>query len=446
MRLRTYFGFLCINALGICLLFSDCPSLERNSVLGDALNHPLTIAELIEIALANTPSTKKAYWNAERAAADVGIAESAYYPQIRGKGSAEHEVGHPSKEAVTTESADLCLDMLLYDCGKTNASVAATKQLLKAASWNVDWNVQQVLVSVFEATYTMLYAREVYDATLVTLQEAEKMVSRARELNRVGLKPVSDVYTAEATLFSAKMELTDKKELLKESESSLATVLGLPATTHLTLAPICLDTAPTKEDVDLLITSAYSHRADLQEKQAMYTAALDTVEKENAAAWPEFSCFGRGGVDTTHTNHRAQVNSQSVHSRAHFRQYSVGLKVEIPLFTGFDLTNKKKAALAEANLTKAEIDALQLEIARDVACAAYSLEAAQEKLPDAACNLESAKKAYEGTLERYSAGKDEIAALYNAQQQVAAARIQYNTVKTQWLTGIANLAYATGTL
>jgi outer membrane protein len=242
-----------------------------------------------------------------------------------------------------------------------------------------------------------------------------------------------------------KIDLSTRKQLLQESEAKLAITLGLQPTTSVKVQPINITAAPKKELLDQLISCANEHRADLQEKQARYAAALCEVQKERAAAWPEFSVFGREGLEKTHHKTKDET-CHSVHQNSKSRQYDVGIKVEVPLFTGFELMHKKRAAMAEANLSKAEIIELQLDIARDVAIATYSLESAQEKLPYAQDNLESATKAYRCSFDRYMAGRAEIAELYNAQQQVASARIQYGTVKTQWLTAIANLAYATGTI
>ena len=69
-------------------LFCACPLHALETTPSEStstcvvLDHPLAIAELIEIALKNNPSTKRVYWNAQRTTADVGIAESAFYPHL----------------------------------------------------------------------------------------------------------------------------------------------------------------------------------------------------------------------------------------------------------------------------------------------------------------------------------------------------------------------------
>ena len=61
-------------------------------------------------------------------------------------------------------------------------------------------------------------------------------------------------------------------------------------------------------------------------------------------------------------------------------------------------------------------------------------------------NLQNAKKAYEGTLDKYQVGEGSIFDLSTAQKQLAEARALYSEVKSRLLVSIANLAYATGTL
>src|ERR1700722_17328075 len=43
---------------------------------------PLNLAELVSLALENSPTTRKAWFHAKSAAADVGVARGAYLPPI----------------------------------------------------------------------------------------------------------------------------------------------------------------------------------------------------------------------------------------------------------------------------------------------------------------------------------------------------------------------------
>lgn len=117
-------------------------------------DHPLEFAELIDIALSNNPSTKEAWWNAQRAAALVGSAQSYFYPTVDVDSAVIHGrqfqfVNGPNVN-FTSIKGDLILKMLLFDSGERKASVEAAKMALLSAGWQTDWAIQKVMLAVLE--------------------------------------------------------------------------------------------------------------------------------------------------------------------------------------------------------------------------------------------------------------------------------------------------------
>lgn len=443
------FGFL-LACTSLSLFAEDGQKGLSNSCT--SVQRPLCIAELVDIALTNHPSTKQAWWNARRAAAAIGTATSEYYPHLNAKAEVsagrEHQFINGPDKHFSEIGAGLDLSMMLYDCGKTHAAVEATKKLLQAASWRSDWNIQTVMIHVFEAAYEWLYAREVYESALLSLKEAEKMYAAATDLNQAGLKPISDVYSSRANLSSMKMEESAKRALFRTSGAKLALSLGLSATTVLSVEPVGVNDHPyTKETLDQLLTRASEQRADLHSKQAEYAAAVLDVEREEKSTWPRLSFVGDGGIKRYKNEPVGARNSSRKGSNNLLQSsgtYSAGLRLDLPLFTGFEATYKKQEALATANVTQAEVSELQVQISSDIATASYALESAQEMIPEAQESLDDAMRAYDATFARYSAGKGEMVELYDAQQQVSSARMQQSRVKMEWLTAIVKLAYVTG--
>ncbi len=409
----------------------------------------LTIAELIDVALKNHPSTQKAWWHAQRAAAAVGVAKSGYYPHIDAKADVSHgrenEFINGPDRTFTEYSANLDLNMMLFDGGKTRTAVESTKQSLQAASWRSDWAIQTVMMGVFEAAYQWLYAQEVNESTLLSLQEAEKMFEAASQLNLAGLKPISDVYTSRARLSNMKMEMSSQKASFCTCGAMLARKVGLPPTTQLTVEPVSMPEETAPEALDQLLDRAKAHNADLQGKQSEYAAALLDVEKEEKSSWPLLSFTGQTGL-RRYTSHAATRSSKERGGNPLQKSgtYSAGLSLEVPLFSGFEAMYKRQEALAAANVSQAELFELQLEVCSDIAAASFALESAREKLPEAKISLDESVKAYEAAFERYGAGKGEMVELYEAQQQVATAREQYCKVKMELLTQIVKLAYLSG--
>ena len=398
----------------------------------------ITLSELVNIALENNPTTRQAWWNARRAAAALGSAKSTYYPQIDldanvSNGRTFKFINGPDTN-YTIVGADIILTMLLYDFGERNASVDMAKNALLAANWQTDWTLQKVMIRVLENAYALAHAQEVYGAALVSKEDAEKVLITARELNRTGLTPISDVYTTQATFSQMKMEATQQKALVDIQKAKLMASIGLSAETQLELASFDPMPAPKQPQITELINLAYKQRADLLVKQARVAESLSKLNKAKAGYYPKVSFSGAGGA-----NH-------AFHDRADAMQYQVMLNVDIPLFHGFETMYQNQIAYAETQLSIEDMNDLQLNISLNVLTYSKSLEAAQEMLPDADDNLQNAMKAYDSVLERYKVGKEGIDEVSNALRHLATARVRYSDVKTRWLVSLANLAYAPGTL
>jgi outer membrane protein TolC len=390
------------------------------------------------MALQNHPSTKRAWWNAKRAAAAVGSSKSGYFPtlDLNIHGDHGHDFQFVEGPDVTymNVGANLVLGWLLFDFGERSAGVCMAKQGLAAANWQFDWTLQSVMVRTLENGYSVLYAEEALKAALESLEDAEKMYEAAVDLYDAGLRSITDVYTSEATLAQMRMEAVQFASQLDIQRASLAASIGYCADTPLEVAPI--DELPEHhvETTQALIDLGCSQRADLMAKQAQVAAAGWLSEKVRLSNRPKLSFLGRAGYN------------RYLSDKTHGAQYDVVLDLKIPIFDGFYTVYQTRQAFADRQMSMEELAELQLEMSVEVLTYARQLEAAKEMIDYALDNLESAEKAYEGVLLKYQAGKENIFDLSNAQRQLAHARLKFSDVRTRYLISAANLAYATGTL
>lgn len=406
----------------------------------------MTIDELIDLALEKNPTTRQAWWNARRAALLLKSANSEYYPKVNieayGKDGREFKYINGETTTFTNAGVDLTMRWLLFDCGERRFSVQAAKAALLAANWQVDWNIQKVIVNVLENAYSVLHAQEVYLAASISLAEAENVHDAAKELNRAGLTPLSDIYTSQAAFSQMKIEKAHKKTLLDIQKGKLAVALGLPADTPIELAPVTFSSLESllelkQEGPHELIALAMKQRADLHAKQARLEEQVWKEKKIRKSSAPKLHFTGTLGLDQAF---RAKT------SRARSQHYEFGVRLSIPWFDGFQSIYQSRMAYADTKLSMEELLELQLDISLEVLDYSQTLETARQIMPDAEDDLENSKKAYESILESYKAGKERITEISNAQRQLATARVRYSDIKTRALVALANLAYATGTL
>jgi outer membrane protein len=403
---------------------------------------PLSMGQMIDIALRNAPQTKQAWWQAERAAAALGVAKSSYYPHIDLNGNVRNGQAYqftngPSVN-YTYVGAEFLLDMLLLDCGERSASVQAAKYALQAAEWQTNWEIQSVMIEVLENAYALYYCQETLRAATVSLADAKKALDSSMELNRAGLTPITDVYTSRATVSQMEMELSEAESKADVQRGKLASAMGLAADTYVQLRPLeitpsALNTHLNSHVKDLIILADRS-RSDLMAKRSTLLEALAKERKIQTAYLPKLSLSSRGGYE------------HAMHDKAKSGDYQVRLDLSIPLFTGFKATYENQLALADVKLSTEALAQLELDSALQVLTYKRSLEAAQEMIPQAESNLHNAQLAYDGILERYSAGNEGISELSIALRQLTQARLRYSDIIARYLNALANLAYATGTL
>src|SRR5262249_39484414 len=137
----------------------------------------------------------------------------------------------------TITGIDFYLSLLLWDGGERNANVLMAKMALQAARWEMDWNIQKVIIDVLENGYAMLHAEEVLRGAKISLEEAGRMLNASLELYQAGLNPISDVYISRAAFSQMKIELAQKKSQRDIQQGKLAS-LGINPDASLELAPL----------------------------------------------------------------------------------------------------------------------------------------------------------------------------------------------------------------
>lgn len=403
------------------------------------LNGALTLSDLVSMALENNPETKKAWWEARRAQSAVGVAESKYFPKVdfrtSVKGGRDFKFLNGPDTTYANVEGELVLSMMLYDFGESKASVEAAKYALLAGDWQSNFVMQKVIVEVLETAYNTLDRQEAFAAASLTLQDGEKMLQMACDLHRVGLTPISDVHMSRALFAQLQMETREKKSSLAIQKGKLAVQLGLDPEGDLDLSPLGPLCSPLKQKVCELTALAKEKRMDLMARQAKLAESRALFNKVQKESLPKLYLNGFGGGE------------QAFHDRrAHGAHYGIRINLDIPLFTGFEATYQKRRALAEAEIAAEELAQLEKDITLEIVTFGQQVEAGESLLSYAEESLKYALLAYEGTLEKYHAGKEGIAEVSQSLKQLASSRQRLSETKTKWLVAIANLAYATGGL
>src|SRR5437588_799439 len=137
---------------------TGCPSLPHDLA---RRVQPLTLGDIVAVALRNNTATAAAWADARAAAATYGAAKGQYYPTIALNGAVtaiRRTVSQAGQQAVEQQfyAPTLNLSWLLLDFGGRSGSVGAARAALLAADWTHNATLQTVVLAVEQAYFLYL--------------------------------------------------------------------------------------------------------------------------------------------------------------------------------------------------------------------------------------------------------------------------------------------------
>jgi TolC family type I secretion outer membrane protein len=395
----------------------------------------VTLAQAIDIALANNPQTRTAWLEARAAQFALGSARSAYYPEVDVLASATRSRA-PGSSSTTTIAPSVALNYLLFDFGGRAAEVEQARQTLIAANFGNNTAMQDVVLRVQQQYYALLDAKALLAAQEATLKERRTDLDAAQARHNAGVATVADVLQAKTALSQAELTYESIEGNVRTIEGTLATTLGVPATTRYDFGALPLEVPAQQvaDDVGKLIDEAVKQRPELGSARAVAERARARVQAVRAEGLPTVNALASGG-ETFFGNFGTRVTP-----------YSAGIALRFPLFTGWRNTFDIKQAETEVQIANEDVRGLEQQIGLQVWTSYFALQTATRRLATSRDLLASAQESANVASERYRAGVGNIIDLLTAEAALEVARAQEVQARADWFVAVAQLAHDTGTL
>ncbi|WP_288131881.1 TolC family protein, partial [Accumulibacter sp.] len=324
------------------------------------------VLEVVDLALCRNPSTREAWSYVRVQAAQVGIAQSDFLPTLDGQLSASRV--RIDSQTARQRNASLTLSWLLYDFGARSANLEIARQVLSAASSTLDATVQSVFLNAVQAYYNTQAARAAVNAARESENASRESLSAAEVRYRVGTGTPADRLQAQTAWSQATLTRIRAEGVLRNAFGRLANVMGLDANQKLLLddIPSATPDAGFVGDVAALIDEARARRPELRAAEAELRAAEAGVDYARATGLPTLS-LSTGPQ-------WADLGSASANGN------SIGLTVNLPIFSGFNTTYRVRAAAAQTEVQSARRDNVRQQVALDVWEAYQSLSTATQTI------------------------------------------------------------------
>jgi len=416
---------------------SPKPSVPRDL---EARVSALTLLDIADLALRNSPATAEAWARARSAAAAYGSARSDYYPKVNGTAAVARGETSTADGGVRSFSrtygpgADL--SWLLFDFGGREAAVDEKRQALLAADFSHNAVIQAVILQVEQAYFQYVGARALLAAETATLAEATANLEAAEGRHREGVATIADVLQAKTARSQAQLVVNGLQGRILTTRGALATAMGLPANTPYDVAapPADLPLEETGTAVEAFIALAQERRPDLAAARARAAQSEAHLKSVKAERYPAFTVTGSAG--------RTYYDASDLYGNS----YSLGLGVRVPLFDGFQRRYDALQARADADASRAQVEGAEQAAVLQVWSSYYTLKTAEQQILTSGDLLQSAGESHKVALGRYRAGVGNILDLLAAQSSLETARALQVQARSEWYTALAELAYASGTL
>jgi TolC family type I secretion outer membrane protein len=402
-----------------------------------AVPQPLGLLQAIDLALCNNPRTRQSWAAARAQAAQVGVARGAYLPNVNVGANAQRIDARNQFISGRRDQFGISasLDYLLFDFGGRESTLAQARESLVAADWTHNATLQTVLLDATQAFYQLDAQQEAVKAAQATERAAEASLEAARARQKAGSATRADVLQAQTAFSQARLSRTQAEGDAYSARGVLANRLGLPADARLTIVPPGDIDARKLADDDLarLMETATGRRPELLAADARVRAAEANVRVQRAAGLPTVSAL-------------ANASETRLRPGPELGTSAIGVQLNFPLFTGYQVTYRVRAAREQVEQQIATRDQLRNDVSLDVWNAYQNLRTQRQALISAGDLVRSAQESYDMALGRYRAGVGTIVDLINAQGALERARVQEIQARFQWNVAKLALARAIGTI
>jgi outer membrane protein TolC len=393
----------------------------------------LTLHKAVQFALTNQPSLEQVQAQIKAARAQVGQAKSARYPQLSAKGDLSYlsPVSSLELNGQTFQiqpkkiyNIHLAAQQLITNFGKTQANIQLAKSRTLTARQQaevVKWTISYFTAQTF---YSVLFEERNIKVVNKQLKQLSSDLDIAQKKLHAGAATNYDVLTIKVRLAEAKNQKRDLQNQRDKLKITLRRLFGWKPSRSVPVAGV-LTTKPVQHMSGL--NAIYKNRPDYQELLNKEKTLRQAYKVSKLSKRPQLTAGGTAGFKNGYVPDLNEI----------LGNYTIGLHLTVPIFSGFSHHYRKQEAKANIHSAKAATIKLQRQIQADISKAESDVQTGKSKLSTAHLQIEQAKKGLILARIRFKNGAITSNDLLAAETALAQARFQdvttiYNILLSQY--------------
>ncbi len=382
--------------------------------------------EVIALALANNRDLRVAALNIERARARYGIQHAELFPSVGATGAmtTQRLPGGANGKADTTRQYSATLGFSAYELdffGRIRSLDAQALELY-LGSEEARRSVQISLVAeVANAWLTLAHDRERVTLATRTYESRLKSHELIRRSFELGAVTALDLHQSQSLLQSARGDLARYTTLVAQAENALALLVGAPVPAGWLPDRLSDKLSAVAELPAGVPSEVLARRPDILAAERALRAANASIGAARAAFYPTITLTGAAGVASNSLEDLFEGGSSS---------WAFIPQIRIPIFEAGRLQASLDLAEVQRDINVAQYEKSIQNAFREVADAlaeratvAERLDARRQQVEAARASLRLSEARYRGGVDSYLGLLDAQRALYFAELELIAARL-----------------------
>jgi len=327
----------------------------------------------------------------------------------------------------------------IFDYGNYTALRAARAQD-RAGGFDLEAAGDNLITRTSAAYFNVLVQLETLSAAEAAEAALKKQFDFASKRLEVGLAPITDVHEARAQYDGARANTILARNAVKDAYQALVEITGTPVASLKGLPDDFRPALPEARDVDGWVATALAENPSLKAQAADVEAAEHNVATARSGYYPSVglrASYGKA-IPGLYDNPSFFGNNDA--------NTSVGLTLNIPIFSGFATASNVRSALAQRDIARDQLEQQRRALERNTRDAYQGLVAGISEVEARRLALVSAQSAYDASQVGLEVGTRTVLDVLNNQRTLFSAQQAYAQAKYNFLQSRLLLEQAAGTL
>ncbi len=321
----------------------------------------------------------------------------------------------------------------------SNATINQAQKSLEVSQFDLQAAEQDLIIRVAQAYFDVLGAQDTLTTTRASKAAIAEQLASAKRNFEVGTATITDTREAQARFDLATAQEIAADNDLRTKRIALDQLVGQlnvnpnPLATPAKLPPL------NPAAVEAWVSQAEASHPTIQRaKLALEIARLET-RKAQAGHLPTLDAVGSVSTNRAPSSITSSANTTS-------QTASVGLQLNVPLYSGGAVQNRVKETLALEEKAHNDLDAARRGVAQAARQAFFGVQSGQAQVSALEAAESSSKLALEATQLGYKVGVRVNLDVLNAQTQLYTTRRDLSKARYDVLVGSLRLRQAAGQL